>query len=391
MTNRVPHILAAVAASLALACGAKEEPPLGSAPIPPPPPIDSLTAAPPPAAAPAQAEAAPEAEGPQFEGEVDLRITSTKADEADQKTDQKADKKADPLLRLMVKGKRFRFTLPEGLDGGGPQLGPKGYLVIDGRDKKALMVSDEKRHVMVLPLDKLGQQMAKLGKDAAEDAPAADPKAAAKAPELKQTGKTDTVAGRTCEEWEITNDDKTKTRVCVASEEASWLELPTLGLPSEHAWARSLMDGKHLPLRAIAFEASGKEKGRVELVRLEKKALDDALFAAPAGYQVMDMGEMMRGMAQMMGGAPVGGAGSQTQGTVPPGMAGKLPPNFQAMMERMRDKVQAMKAQQAAQGADPERAEKLAKPAEGSEPPKASAKAKAKAKATQTAATKPAE
>jgi hypothetical protein len=391
MTNRALIILA-VLALLALGCK-KDEPaprPLGEAPP------TTAEGAPTPmgAAPPATAEAAPgEAadDGPKFEGEIDLRITSAEKKE-----------KASPLMTLKVKGKKFRFAMPEGMEGAGPQLGAKGYVVLDGREKKIMAVSDEKRQVVLLPLDKLGAQLGKLSGDpAAEAKPGAEPKPnAKKPPELKKTGKTDTVAGRSCEEWELTNEDKSKMLLCVAAERASWLELPTLGLPTEHAWAHELVDGKHLPLRAIMLEPSGKEKMRVELVRLEEKALDDALFAPPADYKVLDMGEMMNGMAQMLGGATPPGAGGQTQGALPPGMAGKMPPNFQAMMARMREQMQAMKAKQGAPGAQgaqgpsgarADETAKLAAPAAEPKSAKALAKAKAKLKAGESAPTKPAE
>lgn len=381
MTNRALTLLV-VLVLFAFACGKDEPAPTVSAA----PPTTALAEPAVTAAAAPAAQAAAEAAragddeqgGPGFEGEVDLRVSSVK------------DGKKEPKeMRLQVKGRQLRFALPEGIEGPGPQLDSKGYVVIDGRDKRVLAVSDEKRQVMVLPLDKIGE-MSKLGAGAAaEGKPGAEPKVTAKAPELKKTGKTDTVAGRSCEEWAIANEDKTRVLVCVANEQASWLELPTLGLPSQHGWARELMDGKHLPLRAIMFEASGKETMRVELVRLEAKALDDALFAPPAGYKVLDMGEMMRGVASMVGGAMPPGAGGQMPGAMPPGMAGKMPPNFQAMMARMREQMQAMKAQQGAQGAAPARAqatEKLAAPAEAAKPAKATTKAKATAKATETAA-----
>ena len=366
------------------------------------------------AAPPGQAEgtATAAADGPAFEGEVDLRITSAKADKQALKTGKqleagkkpaagkegKADKDAKhaaPIVRLQVKGKKLRFALPEGFEGGGPQIDPKGYVVIDGAEKKLLAVSDEKRQVVIIPLDKVSEQMTQLGKAAA---PEGEVKPGTKPAELKKTGKTDTVAGRSCEEWEITSGDKTKLLMCVSNEHASWLQLPTLGLPSEHSWARQLMDGQHLPLRAISLEPSGKEKGRIELLRLEAKTLDDALFAVPADYKVIDLGEMMRGMATMLGGATPPGVGGQ--GAMPPGMAGKLPPNFQAMMARMRDQMKAMKAQQggaatdttgATPGTRSERAEKLAAPAEADYAPSAAAKAKAKAKAKQAASTAPSE
>jgi hypothetical protein len=66
-----------------------------------------------------------------------------------------------------------------------------------------------------------------------------------------------------------------------------------------------LTDGKHFPLRVVAFH--GKEEAmRVELTRIEKKALDAAMFQAPTGFRVVDLEQMLQAM--MMGMPGLSGA-----------------------------------------------------------------------------------
>ena len=50
-------------------------------------------------------------------------------------------------------------------------------------------------------------------------------------------------------------------------------------------------------LRSIHYDSEGKESSRMEVTNIEKKAMDGALFAAPADYKKMDAGPLMGGGA----------------------------------------------------------------------------------------------
>ena len=52
-----------------------------------------------------------------------------------------------------------------------------------------------------------------------------------------------------------------------------------------------------------AVDATGKEKSRMEVSKIEKKSIDDARFQVPAGYQTVNMDEMMKAMGGLRGGA----------------------------------------------------------------------------------------
>jgi hypothetical protein len=106
------------------------------------------------------------------------------------------------------------------------------------------------------------------------------------------------VAGYTCEEWEVATDHR-EGSVCIADQGASWFRLPIPGIPTEYAWMSEVFDGKHFPLRFIGYEKNGTESGRIEVTKMEKKALDATLFDIPAGYKVVDLEQMMQGIPGM--------------------------------------------------------------------------------------------
>lgn len=313
---------------LLLACNRTE--PAAEAPAVPASAAPAAVAAPPPAPAEPTAaqDQAPSLSG--FEGEIALQWTSAEA-----------QKPAQAIL-AQVKGGKLRFGMPEGVQQGA-MLGDKAYVVVNVADKKLFAVAEDKRQVMTIDLAAIGKQMEELS--AGQPKPAAPPTP----PKVDKTGRMDTVAGYRCEDWDVTSESG-KSSVCVAEQSASFLALPTMSLPAKDEWARELVDGHHVPVRMISFDAAGKERTRLELIKVEAKPMDDALFAAPEGYKVIDFVAMMRTMASALGAMGQGPAGASSPPGAPgmPG-AGKMPPNFQAMMEQMK----AARAGAGAKGGEP--------------------------------------
>lgn len=300
---------------LALACNRAE--PAASAPAVPAaapavPAAPVEVPAPAPAAPAVAQEAAPSLAG--FEGEIALRWTSAESPNPAQS------------IVAQVKGGNLRFGMPRGVQQGA-MLGDKGYVVVDVANKKLFAVAEEKRQVMTIDLGAIGKQMEEF--NLGQPKPAVPPVP----PKVEKTGRMDTVAGYRCEDWNVTSEDG-KSSLCVAEQGVAFLALPTMSLPAKDEWARELVDGHHVPLRVVSFDAAGKERTRLELSRVEAKPMADALFAAPAGYKVIDFVAMMRGMASAMAAMGQGPAGA----TTPPGAPGaaKMPPNFQAMIEQMK-------------------------------------------------------
>jgi hypothetical protein len=229
-----------------------------------------------------------------FEGEIDALF----------KEAGPAGKSAN--VAVFVKAGKLRFEVPEGL-GQGPamMLGPKAYVIFDSPGKKIDVVADSRKEVIVIDLEKSGQDLKGVG--APPSAPHG-PQAAPQGPptKLTKTGKSDTVAGYSCDLWDITSDHREGT-VCVAQEGASWFSIPLTGIPTEHAWAVELLDGKHFPLRFVGYDKDGAtEKTRVEVTKIDKKTLPPTEFEYPPTYKVVDLAQMLAPMMHFAGGMPGG-------------------------------------------------------------------------------------
>jgi hypothetical protein len=236
-----------------------------------------------------------------FEGDITISSKSTK------------EKRQIPPIVLTVKGTKLRFDLPEGMEGA-PKMGEHAYAIADTTTKKVDMVMDDQKMVMEMDLANMGDQLKKMKPRGAEPENKTPPK-------VTKTGHTDTVAGITCEDWDITSEKGERGRVCVAGTSTSWLSIPSLGLSPEQAWAKELFDGQHLPLRMIRYDAAGAEENRLEVTRLERKPVSDATFAIPAGYRTMDFTQMMAGVQGMLAGmgGVNHGAGMPFGSALPPG------------------------------------------------------------------------
>jgi hypothetical protein len=220
-------------------------------------------------------------------------------------------------MAALIKNGKFRFDLPEKLTEGraGRMLGPKAYAIFDSGAKKLSVVSDARKQVIVIDMNKSAEQIKSFGSRPGE--PGAAPQGAP--PKITKTGKYETVAGYKCEDWEISGDQREGT-VCVAHEGISWFAIPAAVIPSERAWMLELFDGKHFPLRFISYaKTGGAEETRLEITKIDKKTLPDSDFAYPPDYRVMDMDQMFQALAGMPGGAG---------GGMPPGMPPGMPSGF---------------------------------------------------------------
>jgi len=190
------------------------------------------------APAPAASSGLPALEG--FEGEIGW-VATTKL----------PGKSRDPLnLTLLVKGSQLRIDAPTGVPGF-EQLG-KAYLLGQAKSKEFMAVLEGQKQVVKIDLQKMAAQSEALA--AKQKKAGADAK---KPPELKKTGKSDKVAGFNCEIWQVMHDTSS-TELCVANGTTPWFGDALPMVPSEYSWASELMDGKHFPLRVIAFH--GKEE-----------------------------------------------------------------------------------------------------------------------------------
>jgi len=244
-----------------------------------------------------------------FEGEIGVLFRDA----------SKAGKPAAPLA-LMIKDSKLRMELPADVTASSG-MGSKGYAILNTPEKRLYAVLEDKKQIVLIDLDKAGEQLKTFTSGfepgARREAPSRPP------PKVTKTGQKDTVASYACEIWDVIPDTGEKMSVCVANEGASWFKLPLGGIPTEHAWALELLDGKHFPLRGIAYDKAGAEKARVEVTKIDKKPLAATLFDIPQGYKVVDLQQMFAAMGAM-GASPMMG---KMPAGLPPGM---MPPQFGA-------------------------------------------------------------
>ena len=247
------------------------------------------------------------------------------------------EKKPIPPLKAMIKGGRVRFDVPAQLSLP-PMLGQHVHVVLNAPAKKLFAVLEDKHQVVLVDLANLQNELDGM------KPPGAVHEAKKQAPpKVTRTGHRDTVAGRSCEDWDIETQEGERARMCVAEESVTWFALPDLALPPEHAWAGQLLDGKHLALRVIGYDKRGTEEGRIEVTKLEKKSIDDAQLEVPKDYAVTDVATMMKtALADMFS-----ASGAATPAAAPAGAVPGLPPGVQLtpqmaeMIKKMQERAKA--------------------------------------------------
>jgi hypothetical protein len=172
-------------------------------------------------------------------------------------------------MSYLVKGDKVRMDM----------AGMGGMSVYVVRDLKANTTQ------MVMPSRKMffePPQMQGMGAAAA--------KAGGKEPDVKMTGKKETIGGYECEHMIVTGDDGSFD-VCGAKGFGTFTAPGAPGgggaTPAASGWERI---GEFFPLKVQ------KVGGEVvmEVTKIEKKLLEDSLFTIPADFQKLDMGRMGR-------------------------------------------------------------------------------------------------
>lgn len=204
-----------------------------------------------------------------FEGV--LHMTTTHADE------QAAN------MDWMIKGDKARIERAR-------TDGRKHVMILDSKNKTMLILFPERQAYTEVAL---GGEHGERISMALEDY------------EVERTGKTDKVAGRSCEVWRVKEKDEEQERheICVAKgfgrTASFWME----PMKTQPPWVTQLINEGGFGLRSIRYDSTGQASTTTEVTNIEAKSLDAALFAPPAGYQKMDRGAMA--IAGAMGGEDV--------------------------------------------------------------------------------------
>lgn len=122
---------------------------------------------------------------------------------------------------------------------------------------------------------------------------------------VERTGRTDKIAGYSCEVWRITDKEhnRLKNDICVAKgfgkAATFWVDPKEMRRSSQPSWVKQLVDEGGFGLRSIHYDEAGKESSRMEVTSIEKKRLDAGLFAFPADWTKQDMSGMQERMRAM--------------------------------------------------------------------------------------------
>jgi hypothetical protein len=196
----------------------------------------------------------------QFEGEIDVLASGSFARGT-----------AEPTpVRVFVQRDKLRFDPPSAAVNGG------GSFLIDPLAHQFFVLNPDRKQAIKF----------ELSSTPAKGVP----------PSITKTGRRVTVAGFGCEEWEVVDADHRKDVVCVADKPASFLDIPvTGGIFGARAWMSAVFDGHHVPLRIVAYDKTGTEAGRIELVRITRRAEDPSLFGVGQGVEVTDLASLLGG------------------------------------------------------------------------------------------------
>ena len=128
-------------------------------------------------------------------------------------------------------------------------------------------------------------------------------------PIVTKTGRTDKVAGYSCDVISVTQPGKRERSELCVSKGLTFLGMgmgPFSTLGNDTEYGDAFKEG--FPLRLESYDASGALVMKMEATRIEKKSEPDSDFEVPAGYKKM----VMPSYPPTTGPAPTGGSGGYT-------------------------------------------------------------------------------
>ena len=112
---------------------------------------------------------------------------------------------------------------------------------------------------------------------------------------ILKTGKRDQAAGYPCEIYHTKDkSDGSTGELCIArgignAAMFAMMSAQAGGASLLPGWMRELFKDGGFPIKGVDRDAKGNEEARWEVVNIEKKSLEDALFLPPADYKKQDM------------------------------------------------------------------------------------------------------
>jgi Domain of unknown function (DUF4412) len=178
----------------------------------------------------------------------------------------------------------------------------KQMLMLDGTQKRAMIVTEQDAQ----RARAMRESMRKQSQGATADSATAD--SAKPSLHYTDTGKSQTVAGVKCEVWKgysEYNGQRQDGEACLADGVgfAPFAELASnpAFAPEAGEWRRYRdLVGPNKGILQVVQVTGGKPDTVLQAIKLERKSVDPAAFQPPAGYTVMNVGDMMRKAQQQM-------------------------------------------------------------------------------------------
>jgi len=166
--------------------------------------------------------------------------------------------------------------------------GGQGAMIMDLGKRQMIIIMHQQHMYMVRPMPE-AQAHPSQGGDA-------EPGAARDIPDAHFTGKSEKILGYTCDQFVVKDGDKT-TEVWLAQGLGTFMGLGAGGGGpfgrgrSEVAakWEQVFKGHVGFPMRVITRDASGREKGRMEVTKVDTGGVSDADFMPPEGYRQFQM------------------------------------------------------------------------------------------------------
>jgi hypothetical protein len=192
-----------------------------------------------------------------------------------------------------------------------------GAMIVDNDAKVMMIVEPDKKQYMTMTEADAKQMQAMMGPMMERMKKRRGERADASKLDFVNTGKSETVAGVRCQVWHGTYSDdegeKKEGDACVAP--GVGLALADLmdnnpllshsggAAKEQFEQYRQLVGGNKGILKATSVK-DGTPHTELEAVKIERTSVADSLFAAPAGYKEIKMGDMMKGFQQPRGATP---------------------------------------------------------------------------------------
>jgi hypothetical protein len=170
-----------------------------------------------------------------------------------------------------------------------------GISIVRTDTKKIIIITEKNKTYMELDFDFMKSMMAKMKEMGMKKEETKKGKS-----NVKKTGETKTILGYTCEKWMISDDESTS-EAWVAHKFSNFFSIfGELGNSfmggggDDEGVFKEFSASNSFPLMAKEVSKDGKVLNEWEVIKIEKGKQPPALFQVPAGYQKMDLNQMMQ-------------------------------------------------------------------------------------------------